>query len=126
MEMKKTEKHAEHFLSQMWNLQPWGWKTSHNSPCFLNEADDKFSHFDKLVRLKGDHLLQDEQTDWKRIMNQILVYYHVDMALLHNVPFYTEYSSCIQIALFQVKQHKKSWIQVYLHPRNCQEERDPC
>lgn len=36
---------------------------SNNSPCLLDEANDKFSHFDRLVGLKGNQLLQDEQAD---------------------------------------------------------------
>lgn len=46
---------------------------SDNSPCFLNEADNKFSDFDGLVSLKGDHLLQ----GWTEFQSKVLVYYQV-------------------------------------------------
>lgn len=64
-----------------------------DSPCLLYETNDKLSHFDRLVSLKGDYLLQDEQTNGSRGMIQI--YCQVDISLPHNVPFNAESSLCI-------------------------------
>lgn len=52
---KKIEKAEKYFRSQTFT------KLSSHSPCFLYEANDKLSHFNRLVSLKGNHLLQERE-----------------------------------------------------------------
>lgn len=69
---------------------------SENSPCLLDEADHKLFHFDGLVCLESDHLLQEKKQNKNEAnLNETTAGY-------------------------------ERQILAYLHPKNCREEMDPC